>query len=85
MDRARVSKGYMPCITPGGAFWLRRRQRLACGGDKLRVQGAWLPNYSNLADFSDPALQDLAGNMFCSCSATKVILAVFCNLLCEWK
>lgn len=85
LNRVKITKGFMPCITPQGAFWLRRRQRLACGAEKLRLQGVHLPHYGDLSGFSDPVLQDLAGNMFCAVSSCTVVFAMIASLPCKWR
>lgn len=66
----------LPCVTPGSAFWLRRRFRRLEPNECLAAQGVPLLPFPVLAGhFSGAELQSLAGNAFNLNSCMAVTLA----------
>eukprot|EP00959_Pyramimonas_sp_CCMP1952_P055226 1154587-Pyramimonas_sp.AAC.1 len=54
----------VPCVTPKGKLWLRKRFRLLVPPEALAAQGFPLFTYERLSPFSVSELNDLAGGAF---------------------
>ena len=69
------STGCLPCIIPGGRYYLRRQQRFMFASEVLRAQG-WGPTEA-CGKFTERQLIDIAGNGFHSSSLSKAKLSAY--------
>ena len=68
------NKDLMPCVTPGGAFWVEQAQRVICPLEKFVFQG--LPIHRmDVGVLSDYEMASMAGNA----THTWVLLRKSCH------
>lgn len=75
INRVPRCVGAMPCCTPKGMFWLRKKFRLIEPNECLQAQGIRLRARHEVSAFSPAELQALAGNAFNAYTALAVTIA----------
>jgi site-specific DNA-cytosine methylase len=71
--------GHVPCLTPGGIFWVAHRARQLYGREALQCQGLYVSDWQALVrpdpqhdELTDALFADMAGNAFCTVSVLPV-------------
>lgn len=85
ITRYASATDHMPCLTPKGCMFLRRRRRPVLGIESLALQGLELQHMcaaESYRSFSNTQLLDLAGNAFCGAVLQAIVVATWCVL--EW-
>ncbi len=76
-DRARITKGYVGCLSCSDKWWSRLHHRLLFGAEKMALQGMMFPTYitGGAHGIKDADLSKLAGNSFNVVCVTALAVA----------
>lgn len=86
VPRQPVTRGIMPCVIPGGVYWLcygsYEEHRIVAAGDLLSLQGIGKEEMAefNVHPLDKTLMRDVAGNAFCG----PVALSVLVSCLMVW-
>ena len=80
VQRAPLSEGISPCLTPKSHMWTSILGRCLNGVEMMAYQGIDMNDFPAWREFSDALLRDLAGNAFSAPVFLCVLLSLLVNL-----